>query len=52
MAKHTGKSIKQIQADLERDNFMSGQEAIDYGLIDTLLERRSEIGSPIDEESE
>ncbi len=52
MAKHTGKSIKQIQADLERDNFMSGQEAIDYGLIDTLLEKRSEIGSPIDEESE
>ena len=52
MAKHTGKSIKQIQADLERDNFMSGQEAIDYGLIDTLLEQRSEMGSPIDEESE
>ena len=49
MSRHTGKSLEQIQQDLERDNFMSGQQAIDYGLIDTILERRSEIGSPEDE---
>ena len=52
MARHTGKSLEQIQQDLERDNFMSGQEAVEYGLIDTLLERRSEIGGSHSEESD
>jgi ATP-dependent Clp protease protease subunit len=37
LAKNTGKSIKKIQADTERDNFMSAQEAVEYGLIDKVL---------------
>ena len=40
MAKHTGQSVKQIEADLERDNFMSAAAAVEYGLIDTVLEKR------------
>ena len=43
MAKHTGQSIETIEADLERDNFMSAEAAVEYGLIDTVLVKR-EIG--------
>ena len=43
MARHTGQTVKQIEKDLERDNFMSGEDAVNYGLIDTLLESRTEM---------
>lgn len=43
MSRHTGQTLKQIEKDLERDNFMSGAEAVKYGLIDTLLESRTEM---------
>jgi len=43
MAKHTGQSVKQIEKDLERDNFMSGEAAVEYGLIDTVLVERTEM---------
>ncbi len=39
-AKHTGKPIDQISQDMERDFFMSAQEAVSYGLVDSILERR------------
>lgn len=39
-AKHTRKSIDQISQDMERDFFMSAQEAVNYGLVDSILERR------------
>ncbi|EKD50014.1 MAG: hypothetical protein ACD_62C00680G0002 [uncultured bacterium] len=42
LAKHTGQTVKKIAADTERDNFMSGREAKDYGLIDCVVEYRSE----------
>jgi len=44
MAKHTGQTIDQIEQDLERDNFMSATAAMDYGLIDTVLASRKEMG--------
>ena len=44
LAKHTGKSIKKIQADTERDNFMSAVEACEYGLVDKVLSSREELG--------
>jgi len=37
MAKNCGKKAKQLEKDTERDNFMSSQEAMDYGLIDKVL---------------
>jgi len=43
MARHTGQTVKQIEKDLERDNFMGGKEAVKYGLIDALLESRTEM---------
>ncbi len=41
LAKHTGQATKRIHTDTERDHFMQGQEAIEYGLIDEVLEQRS-----------
>ena len=40
LAQNTGKSIEQIAMDTERDNFMSAQQALDYGLIDKVITNR------------
>jgi ATP-dependent Clp protease protease subunit len=42
LSKHTGKSEKQIGKDTDRDNFMDAQAALEYGLIDQILEERTE----------
>lgn len=42
MADHTGRSQQQIMLDTDRDYFMGGKEALDYGLIDAVLEKRPE----------
>ena len=41
LAKNTGKDIKTIQNDTERDNFMSAEQALKYGLVDKILEKRA-----------
>ena len=46
LAHHTKQSVEKIEHDTERDNFMSSQAAVDYGLIDTVLERRTELATP------
>ena len=43
LAKHTGQSVDKIKTDTDRDNFMDGNDAIGYGLIDRVLERRGEL---------
>jgi ATP-dependent Clp protease protease subunit len=35
-----GKTFKQLAADMERDNFMSAQEALAYGLVDEIISKR------------
>ena len=40
-AEHTGQPIERIHADMERDNFMSPREALDYGLIDRVISDRN-----------
>ncbi|ACE84500.1 ATP-dependent Clp endopeptidase proteolytic subunit ClpP [Cellvibrio japonicus] len=40
MAHHSGQPIERIEVDTERDNFMSAQQAKDYGLIDAVVEKR------------
>jgi len=49
MAKHTGQDLKTIERDLERDNFMGSEEAVEYGLIDTVLAQRAEMGDKKDD---
>jgi ATP-dependent Clp protease protease subunit len=39
-AKHTGQSIERVHADMERDRYFTGEEALAYGLVDRVLERR------------
>ncbi len=41
LAEKTGKSIEEIARDTERDNFLSAAEAMEYGLIDKVIEKRS-----------
>ncbi|GLI20216.1 ATP-dependent Clp protease proteolytic subunit [Tepidanaerobacter syntrophicus] len=41
LAKHTKQSIEKIQSDTDRDYFMSSNEALDYGLIDEVISKRS-----------
>ena len=40
LAVNTGRSEEEIARDTERDNFMSAEEALEYGLIDSILTRR------------
>jgi ATP-dependent Clp protease, protease subunit len=40
LAKHTGKPLSQIQKDTDRDNFLTAEEARDYGIVDDILEKR------------
>ena len=41
-AKHTGQDIKNVERDTDRDNFLSGDEAMQYGLVDRILTSRTE----------
>ena len=41
LAANTGKSYEQVAADTERDNYMSAQEAVEYGLIDSIITNHS-----------
>ena len=52
MSRHTGQKVDKIEKDLERDNFMSGEQAVNYGLIDTVLEQRGEMRIPESGETE
>ena len=49
MAKHTGQDVKQVEKDLERDNFMSAEAAVKYGLIDTVLGKRQDMSTKSDD---
>ncbi len=40
LSKHSGQSLEQVQQDTDRDNFLSAQDAADYGLIDKVLNER------------
>jgi ATP-dependent Clp protease protease subunit len=41
LARHTGKNIEDIQRDTDRDNFMTADDALEYGLIDRVVENRT-----------
>ena len=43
MAQHTGQPVERIERDTDRDNFLSAQEAADYGLIDKVLLSRDVV---------
>jgi len=43
ISKHTGKPVDQVEKDCDRDNFMSADEAKNYGLVDEVVQSRKEI---------
>ena len=43
-SKHTGKTVEQIEKDMDRDRFMSAEEAVEYGLVDKVIENMAEDG--------
>ncbi|MBY0475092.1 MAG: ATP-dependent Clp endopeptidase proteolytic subunit ClpP [Nitrosomonas sp.] len=45
MAKHTERSVSDIEKDTDRDNFMSATESVNYGLVDAVLSRRNDSDS-------
>ena len=40
LAANTGRTFEQLEVDTERDNYMTAQEALEYGLIDRIVENR------------
>ena len=43
LAHHTGKTAKQVEKDADRDNYMSAEESVAYGLVDKVLENKKEL---------
>jgi ATP-dependent Clp protease protease subunit len=43
LSQHTGQPIDKIRVDTDRDNFMSGEQAMGYGLVDSVLDRRGQL---------
>jgi ATP-dependent Clp protease protease subunit len=48
---HTGKSLKQIQKDTDRDHFMSGPEAKAYGIVDHVIRNRDDLDKIVEAEA-
>jgi ATP-dependent Clp protease protease subunit len=43
LAKHTGKTVEQVEHDSDRDNYMTAEESVAYGLVDKVLESRKQL---------
>ena len=43
LARHTGRSFEQVMEDIDRDRFMTPAEAVEYGLVDRILEPRAPL---------
>jgi ATP-dependent Clp protease protease subunit len=47
IAHHSGRSVEQVAADIDRDYFMTPEEAMEYGLIDAIISPRSGLSAPL-----
>ena len=52
LAKHTGKTLEEVEKDSDRDNYMTAEEAVAYGLVDKVLESRKQLPDAIREKTE
>ncbi len=43
LANHTGQTLKKIASDTDRDNFLSAEQSVDYGMIDQVISKRSQV---------
>jgi ATP-dependent Clp protease protease subunit len=51
LVRHTGKSVEDVQKDTDRDNFMSGMEAKEYGIVDHVITNRDDLDHLTDTEA-
>jgi ATP-dependent Clp protease protease subunit len=49
LSKHTGKPVDQVERDADRDNYMTADEAKEYGLVDEVVKSRKEMPGPLPE---
>ena len=52
LAKHTGKTVEQVEHDSDRDNYMTAEQSVAYGLVDKVLESRKQLPDAIQAEVE
>jgi len=45
IARHSGKDVEQVMRDIDRDRFLSPEEAVEYGLVDAVLPTRLQFSS-------
>jgi ATP-dependent Clp protease protease subunit len=43
LANHTGQTLKKIASDTDRDNFLSAEQSVDYGMVDQVISKRSQV---------
>ena len=43
LATHSGQTLKKIAADTDRDNFLSAEQSVDYGMVDQVISKRSQV---------
>ena len=43
LANHTGQTLNKIAADTDRDNFLSAEQSVDYGMVDQVISKRSQV---------
>ncbi len=49
IAHHTGRPLEQVEKDLDRDNFMTAEEAVAYGIVDDIIWPRRGLSAPLQE---
>jgi ATP-dependent Clp protease protease subunit len=49
-SKHTGKDLKTVEADMNRDNYMSAEYAVNYGIVDAIISSRAEAAKLLPKE--
>lgn len=52
LAKHTGKTVEEVEHDSDRDNYMTAEQSVAYGLVDKVLESRKQLPDAIQAEIE
>jgi ATP-dependent Clp protease protease subunit len=43
LSSHTGQTLKKIAADTDRDNFLSAEQSVEYGMVDQVISKRSQV---------
>ena len=49
IAGHTGKTVEEVERDADRDHWLGAEEAVEYGLVDKVLENKKELPEAVSE---